>query len=234
MEEWVLAASTSAWALALLLGLAVGDGLIPLVPSEILLIAMATQTLHGQGPHVVVLFLVAFLGAFAGENLAYAVGALLPVERMKYFGGGKGNQRIEAVRERLRQRGAAYILAARFIPGVRVVVNICVGAAGYPRRRFVVLAAITSAMWAAFMVGLGIGAGHLFDGEPFLSMGVGIVVGSIMGTVIDKVLSRRLSARTPPRGNADTPSTEIHEGNGGEGRPGGNLPRREHGESPPE
>ncbi len=193
MEEWVLAASTSAWALALLFGLVIGDGLVPIVPSEILLIAMATQTLHGQGPHVAVLFLVAFLGAFVGENLAYGLGAIIPVERMRYLASGKGFQRIEAVRERLRQRGAAYILAARFIPGVRVVVNICVGAAGYPRRRFVVLAAITSVMWSAFMIGLGVGAGHLFDGKPFVSMAVGIIGGSIIGTVIDRLLSRRLS-----------------------------------------
>lgn len=109
MEEWVLAASTSAWALALLFGLVIGDGLVPIVPSEILLIAMATQTLHGQGPHVAVLFLVAFLGAFVGENLAYGLGAIIPVEHMRYLASGKGFQRIEAVRERLRQRGAAAV-----------------------------------------------------------------------------------------------------------------------------
>ncbi|MFT0846517.1 VTT domain-containing protein [Actinomycetaceae bacterium L2_0104] len=193
MEEWVLAASTSAWALTLLFGLVIGDGVIPIVPSEILLIAMATQTMHGQGPHVVVLFLVAFLGAFLGENLAYALGALIPIERMGFLRGGKGRRRVDAVKERLRQRGAAYILAARFIPGVRVVVNVCVGAAGYPRRRFVTLAAITSVLWTAFMIGLGVGAGHIFEGKPFVSMIVGIVSGSIIGTVIDRVLSRRLS-----------------------------------------
>ncbi len=194
MEEWIIASSTSPWALVLLVLLVAADGLVPLVPSEVLVISLASLAPQGGGPSLFLLGCVAFAGAFVGENLAYYVGTVLPIERIRYFSTEKGSRQLNAVRRRLRTHGAAYILAARFLPAVRVIVNICVGAAGYPRSRFVVLAAITSVLWAAFMVGMGVGAGHLLAGKPLLSMVVGVLAGTVIGTAIDRLLSRRLSS----------------------------------------
>lgn len=193
MEEWILASSTSPWALILLTVLVAADGLVPLVPSEALVISLAALAPQGEGPSLFLLIFVACAGAFVGENLAYYVGSVLPIERIRYFSTEKGSRRLGAVRRRLRTHGTAYILAARFLPGVRVIVNMSVGAAGYSRSRFVVLAAITSVLWAVFMVGMGVGAGHLLAGKPLLSMAVGVVAGTVIGTVIDRLLSRRLN-----------------------------------------
>lgn len=194
MEEWILASSMSPWALILLAVLVAADGLVPLVPSEVLVISLAALAPQGEGPSLFFLGCVAFVGAFVGENLAYSVGSVLPIDRIRYFATEKGSRRLHAVRRKLRTHGAAYILAARFLPGVRVIVNMSVGAAEYPRSRFITLAAITSALWAAFMVGMGVGAGHLLAGKPLLSMAVGVVAGTVIGTAIDRLLSRRLNS----------------------------------------
>ncbi|MFN8049680.1 MAG: DedA family protein [Ancrocorticia sp.] len=202
MEEWILASSTSPWALFLLFALVAMDGLVPLVPSEVLLISLGTLAPQGEGPPLVLVGCVAFAGAFVGENLAYVVGSFLPIERIRYFSTEKGGRRLDAVRRRLRTHGAAYILAARFLPGVRVIVNMCVGAAGYPRSRFMILAAITSVLWAAFMLGMGVGAGHLLAGKPLLSMLMGVVAGTVIGIVIDRLLSGRLHSDSDDDGAA--------------------------------
>ncbi len=202
MEEWILASAASPWALLLLFALVVMDGLVPLVPSEVLVISLGTLAPHGEGPSLFLVGCVAFAGAFVGENLAYQVGRFLPIERIRYFSTVKGGRQLDAVRRRLRTHGAAYILAARFLPGVRVIVNICVGAAAYPRSRFMVLAAITSVLWAAFMLGMGVSAGHLLAGRPVLSMLLGVVGGTVIGTVIDRLLSGRLHSESDDDGAA--------------------------------
>ncbi|MGO1713640.1 MAG: DedA family protein [Ancrocorticia populi] len=191
MEEWLLGSAGSPWALPLLWLLVVGDGVIPAVPSEVFLISLASLAVQGEGVPLAGLAAGAFFGAFVGENIAYSIGALIPIDRMKYFNDGSGHRRVKMVRDRLRTHGSAYILAARFIPGVRVVVNISVGAAGFPRSRFMGLAAATSALWTAYMIAMGAGAGHLFSGQPLLSVVVGIVAGTAIGMVLDRVLSRR-------------------------------------------
>ena len=50
------------------------DAIIPVLPSESAVVALGVATARHADPRVVVLVLLAALGAFAGDNLAYLLG----------------------------------------------------------------------------------------------------------------------------------------------------------------
>ena len=51
IEEWVVRMGASYWALACLLVFCIIDGLLPILPSETLIIALAALIPFGDGPH---------------------------------------------------------------------------------------------------------------------------------------------------------------------------------------
>lgn len=100
-------------------------------------------------------------------------------------------QLMAATASLLGERGAAVILAARYVPIGRVAVNVCAGSLAYPRRRFVALAALAAVTWTATGVLIGVGAGRWLGHHPLWAVAVGVAVGAGFGLVIDGVLRRR-------------------------------------------
>ena len=172
-----------------LLAAVVVDGVLPPVPSEAAVIALAALAASGDGPAVGLVAGVAALGAFAGDHLAYAVGRHVPLGRWPLLRGGRGARAVAAAERALAARGATLLLAARFLPGGRVVANLTAGAVAYSRRRFAAIAAVSSVVWAAYTTALGVGAGRLLDDQPpVVGMAAGVVVGVVLGAVVDRAL----------------------------------------------
>jgi membrane-associated protein len=88
-------------------------------------------------------------------------------------------------------------------------------AVGYPRRRFVWLAAIGSVTWAAYSSVIGIGAGAWFRGHPVGAVVVAVVSGLLIGVVLDWALSR-LQTR---RGRGAAPVGHRHDDVAGQDPP---------------
>ena len=55
IEEWVVRMGASYWALACLLVFCIIDGLLPILPSETLIIALAALIPFGDGPNLILL-----------------------------------------------------------------------------------------------------------------------------------------------------------------------------------
>ena len=77
----------SPWAMLVLFALCMLDGFLPPVPSESVVIALAALSVTGAAPPVPLLILVAALGAFAGDQIAYRLGARVPMERWPWMRG---------------------------------------------------------------------------------------------------------------------------------------------------
>lgn len=207
MIETVLAVAASPWVVPLLFVLCTVDGFLPPVPSESVLIALATLSATAAIPPVPVPVLVAVgaLGAFAGDQIAYRLGARVPLQRWPWFRGPRGQRRFDRVRTTLRSRGMALILAARHVPVLRVVVTMTAGATGYPRSRFLLATAVASPAWAAYCVLIGIGAGTVLPMSPLAAVVVGVVTGALLGTLADQVAQRvRIRRAEPDPAGADT------------------------------
>ncbi len=198
LGEWAVAVAASPLVFLLVYAVTTIDGFFPPVPSESVVIALAALAAAGGQPDVWLLAAVAAAGAVTGDQVAYALGRHLPLDRVRVLRSPRARQAVAWAQSALARRGAALILAARFVPVGRVAVNMTAGTVHFPRGRFTWLVAVAAVGWSAWSVLLGVGAGHLLVGRPLLGAAVGALVGLVSGALVDRLLQRRLRARVPP------------------------------------
>jgi len=190
VEGWVPTLAESLWVYPALALFALVDGFFPPVPSESVVIALASLSVaHGE-PDLALVFAAGAVGAFAGDQIAYLIGSRVDVHRLRVFRTERGRRTLAWAEQALASRGSSFILAARYIPVGRVAVNMTAGALGYPRRRFVGLTALAAVTWAAYGAAVGVGAGIWLEAHPLVAVVAGVVVGTLVGVGIDWVLRR--------------------------------------------
>jgi membrane-associated protein len=152
------------------------DAVFPVVPSESVLIAVATVSTATVGPSLWSLVLVAAVGAWVGDHLVFHLGRAVGPGRWRWMRRPRTARAIAWAAAALERRGALYIVTGRFIPGGRVAVNFVAGSTRYPRGRFAATAALAAVIWASYSVLVGLVFGSIFEGQPVLAMVTGIVV----------------------------------------------------------
>ncbi len=133
---------------------------------------------------------VAALGAWCGDQLAYALGRALGTRALPALRGTRGRRAVEWATRSLDRRGASVVLGARFVPVGRTAVNVTAGAVGFSRRRFMALSAVASVTWATYSVVIGTLAAAWVGDSPLLAVVVGVVGASCSA-----------SSSTPPSGS---------------------------------
>ena len=190
VEEWVLALSESLWIYPGIFAVSLIDAIFPVVPSESVIIATATASSQTGSPILVLIFLCAAVGAWCGDQLAYLVGSRFDVRQWRIFKRGRWLRTLDWAETQLERRGTTFIIAARFIPMGRVVVNLTAGALRYPHRRFMGVDAVAVTIWAAWSIALGTIAGAIFpEDNLLLSIVVGVVAGVVLGLLVDRILA---------------------------------------------
>ena len=188
----LVAASEQPWLLAATYLLIVVDGIVPVVPSEALVMALAA--LDGP-PSLPLLIVVAALGAITGDNLSFAVGRALGPRRFGGLRAGRVARALDAGRRQLERRPATVILTGRFVPVGRVAVYLAAGASGYAHIRFLPISIVGGTVWAFYMLGLGLLAAAWVEGNPLFSAVVGVGLSLVLGVVADLVIRWRRSRR---------------------------------------
>ncbi|WP_159448745.1 DedA family protein [Demequina sp. NBRC 110053] len=189
VEEWVLELSESLWIYPGVFVLSLIDGIFPVLPSESVIIATATASFQTGSPILVLIFLCGAAGAWCGDQLAYFVGSKVDVRNWRIFKRDRWRASLDWAETQLERRGTTFIIAARFIPMGRVVVNLSAGALRYPHRRFMGVDAIAVSIWAGWGILLGTAAGAIFPEDNLvLSIVIGVVAGVVLGFFVDKVL----------------------------------------------
>ena len=191
-------ALASQWLLLVIVGLAVVDALLPMVPSEALIIAAGVGAAAGDQDLVAVIA-AASLGAFVGEVGSYVLG--------RGFGGAvrgrlvPGTPRAELfarIERTLMTRGGLVLLTARYVPAGRTVAALAAGAIHFPTRRFVGYSALGATMSAAYVAILGFLGGAAFARDPIVALTVSLSVGTAIGMVA--ALARRRRTDVEPVG----------------------------------
>lgn len=186
----LVAATELWWLMPATFLLIVADGIFPAVPSEALVMGL-TALDPVVRPSLVLLWAVAALGAVAGDNLAYAVGRGLGPRRFRWWRGSRMTSALEGARLQFERRPATVILTGRFVPVGRIAVYLTAGASGFAHRRFFPISVLGGAVWATYMLALGLLAGALVDGNPLLGAVVGVLISLVLGTIADVVMRRR-------------------------------------------
>lgn len=190
LASWVEGLTGTPWVFVALWAMAVIDGFFPPIPSETVVIALASLSASTGSPRLWVVALVAALGAFSGDQVAYTIGKRVDLRKRRLVRGRRAQEAMAWAEHALHERGAVFIIAARYIPVGRVAVNMTAGGVHYPRARFSALAALAGASWATYTVLLGVGSGKLFPNTPWLGVAVGVAGGLLLGMVADPVLTK--------------------------------------------
>src|SRR5690625_3387435 len=131
------------------------DVFFPVVPSESLLVALASIYDQGKNINLVNLFFLAWFGAFIGDQVAYWLGRTIGVTRFRWMRTRSVVRAIGGVRQTLHHSGALVVITARHIPGGRVAVNFIAGAARMKLITVVGLDVVAAAIRAASALAVG-------------------------------------------------------------------------------
>ncbi|MFJ5955485.1 DedA family protein [Paenarthrobacter sp. NPDC092416] len=190
INDFILAAAEQPWVLFLVLACCVIDGFFPPIPSESVVVGLSAVSGSGGSPNVWLLVVVAAIGAFSGDNIAYLIGRRIGVQRWRWMRTQRMQGAFRWAGKELRRRSASLIMVARFIPIGRVAVNLTAGATHFHHRKFVALTAMSAILWAGYSVVLGYFFGLWFEHNHLLGAVIAILVAVLLGIVIDRIISK--------------------------------------------
>ena len=170
---WLEDFSASNWFLIILFVIALLDSVIPVVPSETMVIIGGVAA--GQGDQVLLLVIIAgATGAFVGDNTAYLLG-----QRLSGYINRKAEDRptwrtrLDWASEQIQVRGGPLLVTARFIPGGRTALTVSSGITHQPRPWFVGWVTVAVTIWATYAAVLGYVFGDNFDHTTALLLAFG-------------------------------------------------------------
>ncbi|MCK2036973.1 VTT domain-containing protein [Microbacterium sp. SSW1-49] len=191
INELIMQVVASPWLYLVLFGVTILDGFFPPVPSETVLVAAAAVAVSTGGADLLLLGVVAAIGAAIGDNIAFLIGRRVGTVRFSWMRRPRIVAVFASAQRALENRSAVLILGARYIPVGRVAVNMSAGALGFAWRRFLPLSLIGGLSWSAFSLAIGLLAGSWITGQPLLSAALGIAIALLVGLVIDRLVAAR-------------------------------------------
>jgi len=193
VTDWLSDFSANWWFLGIIALIAYFDSVVPVVPSETLVIIGGVAA--GQGDHHLLLVIaVGAIGAFLGDNTAYLIGDQLSGSIQRQAARRpKWQTRLEWAGEQIRVRGGLLLITARFIPGGRTALTVSSGITHQPRRWFVGWVSIAVLIWSTYAALLGYIGGKAFEDNHTLAFIVAFGAALGMTVLIEAV--RHLRAR---------------------------------------
>ena len=179
--------SSSPWFYVIIYVIAVLDSVLPIVPSETLVIIGGVSA--GLGDlSIVLVVLAAGLGAFTGDNMSYLIGrrASVAVTR-RYERTEKGKRRLETVIHQIHERGGLLLITARFIPGGRTILTLSCGITRQDRRWYATWIGIAATIWALYSSLLGFIGGKTFEENHTLAFVVAFGTAVSVTVIIELV-----------------------------------------------
>jgi membrane protein DedA with SNARE-associated domain len=142
-------------------GLVITEGFGMPAPGQTMLLAAGLYAGTGQ-LNIVVIGLLGFFAATAGDNIGFAIG---------HFGGRRlvlrfgryvllTEQRLDKTADVFTRHGGKIVAVARFIDGLRQVNGIIAGLVGMPWWRFLAFNALGAALWVGLWTTVGYLAGN--------------------------------------------------------------------------
>lgn len=182
-----------AWSYLVVLAVVAVDAFFPVVPGETLAIT-AGVVAAGGSLDVRLVFLAALVGAVAGDNVSYALGAKLGRRAARrLFRGGRSRRMLAWARDQLERRGLVLIVAARFIPGGRTAVTFSSGALELAWRRFLVADVAGCTLWAAYATALGYFGGATFRESFWKPLAIALAVAALVSAAGEAVRRLKLT-----------------------------------------
>ena len=162
-SEWLEDFSSRWYFLLIIFVVAYLDSVVPIVPSETMVIVGGVAAGVGEQSLLLVI-LAGAVGAALGDNTAYLIGARLSgVIRRRAERSPKLERRLEWANQQIAFRGGPLLVTARFIPGGRTALTLSCGITHQPKKWFVAWILVAVSIWATYAAVLGYVFGDTFD-----------------------------------------------------------------------
>jgi membrane protein DedA with SNARE-associated domain len=187
-----------------------GDAFIPLIPDGTIVIA---ATLDTSSTHVSPLLLApaVALASFSGDVILLKIARRASGWAQRRLDRRPGAAAATAtVLEALETKRGRTILLFRFVSGGRTLLDLTAGTAPRRPRHYLRWSAVSSTVWATYIVGLGYLNAHTFN-TSWLSFGVACLAATIVSVLIARVVrqqrraSRTAASSIPGTAAADAP-----------------------------
>lgn len=169
--------------------LIVGDAIVPVLPSESTLNAASNQAAAGE-LELQLVILVGALGAVVGDSALYWISRTSGSRVQAKLDRAKRNKKVASGLAVLGKSAPLLIVAGRYVPGLRFVVNATVGLAEYPYRRFLLWSAIGASTWSLYTCLLAYWVGTALADYPLASMIISAAVTSAFVVAVFFVVRR--------------------------------------------
>jgi membrane protein DedA with SNARE-associated domain len=172
------------WALAL------GDAVLPVLPSETALITAGLLSVVGDLTLGWVIAAGA-LGAYCGDTISYCLGRFVgqPFQR-RFLKGERATKAVDWAKGQLDERGGLVLVVGRYVPGGRTAATFTCGVTHYPYPRFAGFDAIAALSWAVYASALGYFGGRVFRNHAWVALLVAFAIAGLLTLAVEGV--RRL------------------------------------------
>jgi membrane protein DedA with SNARE-associated domain len=190
-SDWLADFSANWYFIAIIFAVAFFDSIVPIVPSETMVIIGGVAA--GRGDHLLVVVIAAgAIGAFLGDNGAYLIGHRMSglIER-RADRRPKLRRRLDWANEQIRTRGGLLLITARFIPGGRTALTVTSGITRQPRRWFMGWVGVAVVIWATYAAMLGYIGGQAFEDNHTMAFLVAFGAALGMTAIIEVVRHAR-------------------------------------------
>jgi membrane-associated protein len=179
-DGFSLASASGGWAYLVVFGMVFGDAVIPVLPGETTLNAGATLAASGS-LNLVLVMVAGALGAIVGDSTLYWIARLGRRRIRPQVARVEENEKVALALEYMGSSAPVLIVAGRYVPGLRFVVNATMGISDFPYRRFVVWSALGGALWSVYTCGLAYLIATALAGFPLASV---IIAGAVTTVAI--------------------------------------------------
>jgi membrane protein DedA with SNARE-associated domain len=182
-------------------------GLIPLVPTEPVLVGMGVLAATGQVPLPVVI-LVATVSCSMSDHLLYAFGRFAGARALSRFAKPSMLAATDWLTRNITRWGAPILVVGRWLPAGGTVGAVLTGTLRWRLARFTPASVVGSALWSTYVALIGYFGGEL-TGAPLAGLLLSLAIAAVIA-VTSTILAKR--AHRNRLVHAATPTGEIGDG----------------------
>jgi len=202
LVDVVVGLMSSPWVYLLIGLVALADAIVPLAPSETVVITAGVFAATGT-TDVALVIASAAAGALAGDHLSYLIGRTTSRWTTGQDSTGRRARMVRRAGALLAERGGTALVAARYVPGGRTAVTLGMGALRHPLGNFSRWDAVAAGSWAVYCTAVGMIGGAAFAEDPLPAVALGMAITLTITGLFEIV---RYVRRNRQRAQAPTPS----------------------------
>jgi membrane protein DedA with SNARE-associated domain len=164
--------------------------IVPIVPTGAAVSGAAALAFHEHPFTIGFVVATGAAAAYAGDLVMYAMcrlGGEQLARRLRWL---RDEERLQPVKNRLKEKQVPVLLVSRLIPGGRVPVLLAAAFLGLSWRTFVVANAPAAVLWSVVYAGIGVAGGSIFP-EPWEGVLAAIVLVLVIGQTVNLIGKRR-------------------------------------------